>query len=133
MNFPGGNLLINDLAKNIFFKFQADNSQTMGRTVIVLYRPKQGKEKQLLQVIKDHLPILRAENLATEKKPVVMRAADGTVVEVFEWKSVEAIRQAHSNQVVGKLWEQFAEVCDFEIPVNIKEFQNLFSEFETIE
>jgi hypothetical protein len=105
----------------------------MGRTVIVLYRPKQGKEKQLLQVIKDHLPILRAENLATEKKPVVMRAADGTVVEVFEWKSVEAIRQAHSNQVVGKLWKRFAEVCDFEIPVHLKEFQNMFSEFETIE
>lgn len=104
----------------------------MGRTVVVVYRPKEGKSEQLLQLIKDHVPILRAQNLATDRKPIVMRAADGAVVEVFEWKSADAIREAHHNKIVGELWEKFSQVCDYEIPVNIKEFQGLFSEFETV-
>jgi hypothetical protein len=104
----------------------------MSRTVVVVYRPKEGKAEQLLQLIKDHVPILQAQNLATDRKPIVMRAADGAVVEVFEWKSADAIKEAHHNKAVGELWEKFNQVCDFEIPVHIKEFQGLFSEFETV-
>ena len=105
----------------------------MCRTVIVLYRPKKGKDKHLLQLIKDHIPILRTQNLVTDREPIAMRAADGTVVEVFEWKSTEAIKQAHHNKAVQELWVKFSQVCDYEIPVNVKEFQMLFSEFETID
>jgi hypothetical protein len=105
----------------------------MGRIVIVLYRPKNGKEKELLEIVKEHVPILRREKLATERKAIVGRAADGTIVEIFEWTSPDAIRQAHSNNVVGRLWERFGEVCEFEVPVNVKEFQSVFSEFEPID
>ena len=59
----------------------------MGRIVIVLYRPKKGKEKELLEVVKEHVPILRSENLATEREAIVGRATDGTIVEIFEWIS----------------------------------------------
>ena len=31
-----------------------------------------------------------------------MRAADGTIVEVFEWRSAEAIQQAHNNPAVRR-------------------------------
>jgi hypothetical protein len=58
--------------------------------------------------------------------PVLMRSSEGTGVEVFEWKSREAIQQAHSNTTVIKLWERFAEVCDFEIPVNVKNSKRCF-------
>lgn len=105
----------------------------MSRTVIVIYRPKKGKEQQLLQLVKGHLPILHAENLVTDRKPMVMRAADGAIVEVFEWKSADAIKQAHNNRAVQQLWEKFSQVCDYEKPINVKEFQELFSEFETID
>lgn len=105
----------------------------MGRIVIVLHRPKNGKEKELLEVVKEHVPILRSEKLATERKAIVGRTADGTIVEIFEWTSPDAIRQAHSNKVVGKLWERFGEACEFEVPINVKEFQSVFSEFEPID
>ena len=104
----------------------------MGRIVIVGYRPKQGKEGQLLQLIDEHLPILRTQHLVTDRKPVVMRAADGTVIEIFEWKSAQAINDAHTNPVVQELWNRFSMVCDYTIPVDIDEFQVLFSEFEPI-
>jgi hypothetical protein len=105
----------------------------MGRTVIVVYRPKKGKEAKLKEVLKDHLPLLRRQGLATERKSIVMQATDRSVVEVFEWKSAQAIEDAHTNPEVGKLWDRFSEVCDFDQPMNVKEFKEMFSEFETIE
>lgn len=104
----------------------------MGRITFAIYRPKPGKEKQLLQLVDEHLPILKTQNLITDRKPIVMRAKDASVIEVFEWKSREAINQAHNNAEVQKLWNRFSEVCDFETPKNIAEFSEMFSEFESI-
>jgi hypothetical protein len=59
----------------------------MGKFVIVAYRPRPGKEQELLQLTREHLPILRSEGLATDRPSYVMKSADGTIVEVFEWKS----------------------------------------------
>src|SRR5688572_32890070 len=104
----------------------------MGRITIAVYRPKPGKEKQLKALLSEHMPILKGEELITDRKPVVMQAADKTIVEVFEWRSKKAIEAAHTNAVVQKLWERFNEVCDYEIPSNVEEFQSLFSEFEPV-
>ena len=108
------------------------NFQNMSRGVIVIYRPRRGKDTALLQMVKDHLPILRTQDLVTDRAPIIMKAADGSIIEVFEWKSPDAIKEAHQNKVVLALWERFSEVCDYEIPVNVKEFHGLFSEFEIL-
>jgi len=105
----------------------------MGRTVIVIYRPKAGKNQELLQLVKDHVPILRSQKLVTDRTPMVMRAADGAIIEVFEWNSSDSIKSAHHNQAVQALWQKFSEVCDYEMAINVKEFQGIFSEFETID
>ena len=104
----------------------------MGRIVIACYKPKPGKEAELDQLMETHVDRLSAEGLVTDRKSIVMKSKSGTVVEVFEWKSEEAIEQAHSNAAVLKIWEEYEAVCDYEIPTNIEEFSNLFSEFEPV-
>ena len=100
--------------------------------VIVAYRPRPGKEALLLELTRQHLPVLRAQGLATDRPSYAMRAADGTIVEVFEWKSQAAIDAAHSNSAVAKLWERYAEACDY-IPLkNLKEAGDLFAGFEPL-
>ena len=102
----------------------------MGRIVIACYKPKPGKEVELDQLMETHVDRLRAEGLVTGRESIIMKSKSGTVVEVFEWKSEEAIEQAHSNPTVQKMWEEYAAVCDYEIPTNIEEFNTMFSEFE---
>jgi hypothetical protein len=104
----------------------------MGRITIAIYKPKKGKEAELLNLVEEHLPILKTQNLITDRKPIVMQAADKSIVEIFEWRSPEAIQAAHHNPEVLKLWDRFNEVCDYEIPVNVKEFHNMFSEFTPV-
>jgi hypothetical protein len=100
-----------------------------GRIVMVGYKPHPGKREDLRNLLKSHIAILDGEGLVTKRKPVIAEAADGTMVEIFEWKSKEAIDLAHTNPRVQKLWEQFTSVCDY-IPLNqLDEAKDLFAEF----
>jgi len=104
----------------------------MGRIVIVGYKPKPGKNQALKALMKTHLPRLKQEGLVTDRESILMEAADGTIIEVFEWTSDEAIKNAHTNPEVLKMWGEYAEVCDY-VPVgNVAEIGNLFSEFVSL-
>jgi quinol monooxygenase YgiN len=88
-----------------------------GVIVIVAYRPKSGKEKETLELVRTRVPTLRKEDLVTDRAPTIMRARDGTIIEVSEWKSHEAIDAAHKNPIVLAMWNKFFTVCDC-VPLN---------------
>lgn len=104
----------------------------MARTVIVAYKPKPGQDAALLLAVRMHAGILRAEGLITERPVQAMRAADGTVIEVFEWLSAEAIALAHKNAAVHALWAEFGAACDYLPLATLSEAQQMFAEFESI-
>ena len=96
------------------------------------YRPKPGKEDELLALTREHVPLLRAEGLATDRPHLACRAKDGTIVEVFEW-APGAIARAHTNPVVGQLWQRYSAVCDY-VPLNtLAEAADLFAGFVPID
>lgn len=102
------------------------------RIVIVAYRPHSGKDSALVELCKKHFVILKEENLISDRTPIIMQAKRGVVVEVFGWKSAEAIEAAHQNQRVKELWEEYASICDY-IPISeVAEANQLFSEFSAI-
>jgi hypothetical protein len=101
----------------------------MGRFVIAAFKPKPGMQQQLRAVVEKHWGILRAENLVTDRPRYAMQAADGTVIEVFEWLSPQAIEQAHSNPKVHALWAEFEAVCTYVPLASLAEAQHPFSEF----
>jgi len=104
----------------------------MGVLVITCFKPKEGKDKELLEVVKDHMPVLRKEGLVTGRKCYVMKSKDGFILEVFEWKSPEAIDNAHKNENVLKLWKRFEEVCEYKTLSDIEESKNMFPGFEPV-
>lgn len=105
----------------------------MARSVIVGYMPKPEMEDALHRLVAKHWNVLRGEGLVTERSPFIMRAAGGAIVEVFEWRSAEAIEAAHGNPAVLRLWEEFEACCTY-VPVGkLSEASTIFSEFESIE
>lgn len=105
----------------------------MGRVVVAAYRPKPGREKELEQLVREHVPTLRRLGLATDRKAIAMRALDGTVLEVFEWESRSAIDRAHHDPEVQVLWSRFGAACDYVSLEGVAESKQLFAEFEPIE
>ncbi len=103
-----------------------------GVIVIVAYRPKVGKENELLDLVRSRVPTLRKENLVTDRVPMIMRARDGTIIEVSEWKSRDAIDAAHKNSNVLAMWNKFFAVCDCVPLDSLAEAKEMFGGFEPI-
>lgn len=83
--------------------------------------------------MRGHVQLLRDQGLATSRESIIGVASDGTVVEVFEWMSKEAIASAHSNPAVLAMWEKYAEVCTY-VPISdIAEASALFSELTPLQ
>lgn len=103
----------------------------MSDMVIVAYRPKAGREDELLALTREHVPLLRRLGLATERPALAMRSKEGIVLEVFEWRE-GAIDAAHANPDVLAIWQRFAAVCDY-VPLGaLPEAGELFARFEPI-
>ena len=104
-----------------------------GVCVIVAYRPNPGKEDDLLELVRSRVPTLRKEGLVSDRAPAIMRARDGTIIEVSEWKSREAIDAAHKNPNVLAMWEKFFAACDC-VPLNtLAEADEMFAGFAPID
>jgi quinol monooxygenase YgiN len=103
-----------------------------GVVVIVAYRPKAGKDKEILELVRARVPTLRKEGLVTDRVPTMMRAKDGTIIEVSEWKSREAIDAAHKNPNVLAMWDKFFAVCDCVPLKTLAEAEDMFAGFEPI-
>ena len=96
--------------------------------VIVAYKPKPGKEADLLQLTREHVPLLRTEGLATDHPVTVCQAKDGTVIEVFEW-ALGGMERAHSNANVLALWTRYSQACDYVPLASLDESSAMFASF----
>src|SRR5437667_8425605 len=104
-----------------------------GVCVIVAYRPKPEQESVLLELVRNRVPTLRKEGLVTDRVPIIMRTRNGTLIEVSEWKSREAIDAAHKNPNVLAMWEKFFAVCDCVPLKTLAEAAEMFAGFEPVD
>ena len=105
----------------------------MANLVIAMYRPRDGKADALLEEVSKHLPVLRELGLVTERKAVVLRAADGTLLEIFEWESEGAVKKAHDHPVVKQMWNRFEKVCTYVSLSDLEESKVPFPHFEPVD
>ena len=102
-------------------------------TYVAVYRPHPGKEEQLLEVVRRHVPTLRREGLATDHPVLLLKAHDGSLIEIASWKSEEHSRSAHHNDAGQLIWAAFAACCEFHPLKNLSEAEKMFAHFERIE
>lgn len=100
--------------------------------VFALYRPHAGRDAELRRLIAQHLPVLRRLELVTDRPAILVRARDGTYVEVFEWRTEESARLAHEHPEVAKVWEAMGAVADFPTLDSLGEAKERFSHFEPV-
>jgi len=101
-------------------------------TVIACYRPHAGRESELHALVREHLPTLRAEGLVQDDAEVHLRAADGTLLEIFTWKSEEHARAAEANEAVQRLWGAMAACADFLRLNDLEEAGRPFAHFHRV-
>jgi hypothetical protein len=100
--------------------------------VFALYRPHAGQDASLRRLIARHIPALRRLELITDRPSVLVRAGDGTYVEVFEWVSEAAARAAHEHADIAEIWDGMELIADFATLASLAEAQRPFTHFEPV-
>jgi len=103
-----------------------------GRFAVAAYRPRAGGQAALLELLDRHRQLLVELGLVGTRARSLMQAADGTIVEVFEWASAEAIADAHAHPAVQALWQSLDAVCTFEPLAALPEAARPFAEFKPL-
>jgi quinol monooxygenase YgiN len=103
-----------------------------GIIAVVAYRPKPGREQELLQLVRSRVPTLRKEGLVRDRVPTIMRWRDGTLIEVSEWESHAAIDAAHRNPNVLAMWDKFFALCDCVPLKTLAEAEAMSAGFEPV-
>jgi len=98
---------------------------------IVAYTPKKRKSKQLYDLLKRHVTVLRKENLVTKRPSVLLKSNEG-YVEIFEWKSGKSIDDAHKNSTVTKMWAKFNVCCEYTPLEKLEECKMMFANFKPL-
>ncbi len=100
--------------------------------VFALYRPNPGKGAELQKLVERHYPVLRKYELVTDRLPVICRAQDGTIIEVFEWVSDTAHKRVHEHPEIAAIWEGMAQLGDMPSLDTLKEAKLTFPHFEPL-
>lgn len=104
----------------------------MGIHVMAVYIPKDGRDDALAAEMVAHVPLLRRLGLATDAKSSVLRAPDGTLVELFEWVDRAAIEAAHSHPEVLEMWSRYDGCCSYGTLADLPNATTMFPEFEWV-
>ena len=97
--------------------------------VFVRYKPREGREADLLELVRRHGPVLVENGLVTDRPFIHGRASDGSVLEVFEWISEDASRSAHDNEAIQAVWGAMAECAEFLAVGELEEMRGPFAHF----
>ncbi len=100
--------------------------------VIAVFKPREGKDEALKHIVLEHVPTLQSLGLATSRPAYIMQASNGSIVEVFEWVSTDAIEKAHSHPVVLEMWKRFEEACEYGTIGELEESRMMFPGFKPV-
>ncbi|WP_144550054.1 antibiotic biosynthesis monooxygenase [Bacillus sp. X1(2014)] len=99
---------------------------------MALYRPHPGKEEELKELLKVHIPTLREEELITNRELLTLQAEDGTIIEIAEWRSTEAIEKAHQSARVMAVWNKIGALAELTSLSTLAEAQHPFPNFKPL-
>ena len=80
------------------------------------YRPRAGREDELVQVLREDVATFRARGHVTERPAPLVRTENGELLVVLEWSSEHAVDDAHADAEVMAVWERKAELAEYVAP-----------------
>ena len=86
------------------------------QTVLCQYRVIAEREGEFRKLLERHWPTLRKLDLVTDEVSVIYRSVDDagrpSFLEIFHWKSGDAVRLAHDHPDVQAVWEPMMPLCE---------------------
>jgi len=86
-------------------------------TVLAHYYVQRGKEAEFDAVLREHRAGLEESDLINKSVPtqiyrITEEGGTSLYVEIFDWVSAEAPRDAHTHPIIGPLWNKIMGLCE---------------------
>ena len=81
--------------------------------VLAAYRPRDGREEELVRLLHEDVATLRRRGHATSRRAPLIRTERGELLVVLEWSSEHAVGDAHEDAEVLALWRRKDELADY--------------------
>jgi hypothetical protein len=104
----------------------------MRHIALILYSPRKDREQELVEMLQNNIPVMRKLGLVTDREQIIARTKDGSILQVFEWKSEDSQDQAMAHPVCQEMWLKVGNISEFQKPAVLAEFNEVFSMFETL-
>jgi hypothetical protein len=102
-------------------------------TVMAVYRARDGCEEQLVDLLRRHYPTLNSLGLVANSGAILLRSPEEPAfIEIFEWKSQDAIRIAHEAKEVQALWAGLGDIARHITLTDLKESGKMFAKFQHV-
>lgn len=81
--------------------------------VLALYQVAKENEKALLKLLPKKRRYFLKTGYATKRLPILLRSRENPeiFIEIFEWKSQEAVAKAHQGPKVRAIWDEMDKLC----------------------
>lgn len=104
----------------------------MAKIALIVYKPWKDKSKELIDSLLANIPVMRKLGLVTDREQIVAQSKDGCIIQIFEWREEASEEQAMAHPVVQEMWMKVSKMSEFKKPMDIAEFQEQLSKFDTI-
>lgn len=83
------------------------------KVVMAAYRARHGRFEELCSIVKEKRDFMVGAGYYTERAPYLLVSEEDPdlLIEIFEWKSLEAIDNAHKDPSVHEIWGRMDGIC----------------------
>jgi len=104
----------------------------MPRVSIMIFKPQKDKLGELIALLKQSRSTLLKFGKVTAREQILAMTIEESVIQILEWTSKEAEEEAAVHDEVRELWMQAERISEFQKPIEVREFNQMFPSFEVI-
>lgn len=97
------------------------------------YRPRPGREDEVLPHLRDEVATLRSRGHITSRPAPICLTARGEYLVIAEWATETAVDDAHADEVILDVWRRKEELVEYIAPCDLDRSAVPFVSYDVLE
>jgi hypothetical protein len=106
---------------------------SISRVSLSAYRPRPGREDELLPHLREEVATLRARGYITSRPVPICLTARGEYLVIAEWATETSVDEAHQDDVILEIWRRKEQLVEYIAPADLDQSDVPFASYDVLE
>jgi hypothetical protein len=106
---------------------------SISRVSLSAYRPRPGREDELLPHLREEVATLRARGYITSRPVPICLTARGEYLVIAEWATETSVDEAHADDVILEVWRRKEQLVEYIAPADLDQSDVPFASYDVLE